>query len=63
LWNFDGQCPWVQKIQGLVTSLAPVLKGEKLVSDFWFCFNGLVKFILTPVANCEAVAGGGVCFC
>jgi hypothetical protein len=53
----------VQKIQGMVTSLAPVLEGEKLVSDFWFCFTGLVKFILTPVANCEAVAGGGVCFC
>jgi hypothetical protein len=63
LGHFDGQCPWLEKIQGLLKSLAPVLEGEKLVCGFLFCFTGLVEFTLTPVANCEAVAGDVVCFC
>lgn len=62
LGHFDGQCPWLQKKQGLLTSLTPVLEGEKFVCCFLFCFTGLVEFILTPVANCEAVAEGVVCF-
>jgi hypothetical protein len=36
--------------------------GE-LFSDFLFGFTWLAELILAPVANCEAVAGGGVCFC
>jgi hypothetical protein len=63
LGHFDGQCPWLKKIQGLLKSLAPVLEGEKLVCGFYSFFTGLVEFILTPVANCEAVAGCVVCFC